>query len=117
MPVHQATAEFVLNYAMNRWGLNYKRNVGPTSKSIRECDPNTRKEWAEYYFENVYGESHLEKLGKRLYQEIKNTVSQEDRFHPDLIDGITEQQCIEYMHEVVINRTFDGFARETGLST
>lgn len=30
-----AKREFVLNYAMNRWQLNFKRNVGPTSDSIR----------------------------------------------------------------------------------
>jgi len=35
----RATKEFVLNYAMNRWQLNFKKNVGPTSELIRSCAP------------------------------------------------------------------------------
>lgn len=40
-----AQKEFVLNYATNRWGLNKKSNVGPTSDSIRLCAPNSMEEW------------------------------------------------------------------------
>lgn len=29
--------EWILNSAMNRFQLNFKRNVGPTSESIRQC--------------------------------------------------------------------------------
>ena len=34
--------EWILNSAMNRFQLNYKRNVGATSQSIRECEPKMR---------------------------------------------------------------------------
>ena len=40
--------EWVLNSVMNRFQLNFKRNVGPTSKSIRECHPKIKEEWKEY---------------------------------------------------------------------
>ncbi len=43
MPI--AEKEFVLNYTMNRWRLNFKRNVGPTSASIRDCQPASLEEW------------------------------------------------------------------------
>lgn len=41
----RANKEFVLNYAMNRWQLNFKRNVGPTSDSIRLCNPSSYEEF------------------------------------------------------------------------
>lgn len=37
--------EWILNSAMNRFQLNFKRNVGPTSESIRQCAPKTLDEW------------------------------------------------------------------------
>ncbi|MCC5944871.1 MAG: MjaI family restriction endonuclease [Bernardetiaceae bacterium] len=45
--------EWILNSAMNRFQLNFKRNVGPTSESIRKCEPKSLEEWRAYYFENV----------------------------------------------------------------
>jgi len=36
--------EWILNSAMNRFQLNFKRNVGPTSESIRMCAPKTLNE-------------------------------------------------------------------------
>ena len=48
-----AKKEFVLNYAMNRWQLNFKKNVGPTSDSIRICNPSSYEEWCDYYYSNV----------------------------------------------------------------
>ena len=39
--------EWILNSAMNRFQLNFKRNVGPTSESIRKCTPKTVEEWRE----------------------------------------------------------------------
>ena len=41
--------EWILNSAMNRFQLNFKRNVGATSESIRKCAPKTLEEWREYY--------------------------------------------------------------------
>jgi hypothetical protein len=62
--------EWILNNAMNRWQYNFKRNVGPTSESIRKCAPKTLEEWAQYYFNNVRSKEHIISLGKKLY--IKN---------------------------------------------
>jgi hypothetical protein len=45
--------EWILNSAMNRFQLNFKRNVGPTSESIRKCAPKTKDEWRKYYFTHV----------------------------------------------------------------
>lgn len=58
--------EWILNSAMNRFQLNFKRNVGPTSESIRKCSPKTVDEWRTYYFTNVKSKEHIEELGKKL---------------------------------------------------
>lgn len=46
----KAEKEFVLNYATNRWQLNFKKNVGPTSDSIRLCQPSNLNDWETYYY-------------------------------------------------------------------
>lgn len=111
----KAQKEFVLNYAMNRWQLNFKRNVGPTSDSIRMCTPSSFEEWENYYYLNVRSKEHLDELGRKLYCHIIYDLPCENRFHPDLLDSITEGDCIEYIHKVVLERTYNGFLKERGL--
>jgi len=111
----EAKPEFLLNYTMNRFQLNFKRNVGPCSDSIRECKPDSLGEWQDYYYTNVRSKDHIDSLGERLYEKISEVVSEEMRFHPDLLDQIDEDMCREYMHNLVINRTWNGYAREVGL--
>jgi Mor family transcriptional regulator len=97
--------EWILNSVMNRFQLNFKRNVGPTSESIRQCAPRTLDEWRDYYFENVRPRDHIEELGKKLYVKITEVVQAE-------VEEITEQDCIDYMVQLVIDRTFDGYMTE-----
>jgi len=97
--------EWILNSAMNRFQLNFKRNVGPTSATIRKCAPKTLQEWKEYYFKNVYPKEHIEELGKKLYVKITEVIQAE-------VEEITEADCIDYMFNMVINRTFDGYMTE-----
>ncbi len=56
--------EWILNSVMNRFQLNFKRNVGATSESIRKCSPKTLDDWKDYYFKNVRSKEHIEELGK-----------------------------------------------------
>lgn len=97
--------EWILNSVMNRFQLNYKRNVGPTSESIRKCAPKSIEEWEKYYFTNVKNKEHIIELGKKLFVKISEVVYSE-------ISDITEQDCIDYMINLVINRTFDGYMTE-----
>ncbi len=97
--------EWILNSAMNRFQLNFKRNVGPTSESIRKCAPKTLEEWKEYYFQNVRSKEHITELGKKLYIKITEVIQAE-------VENITEEDCINYMFQMVINRTFDGYVTE-----
>jgi predicted ATP-grasp superfamily ATP-dependent carboligase len=97
--------EWILNSAMNRFQLNFKRNVGPTSESIRKCSPKTLEEWREYYFTNVKTKVDIEELGKKLYVKITEVIQSE-------VAELTEQDCIDYMIQLVIDRTFDGYMTE-----
>lgn len=94
-----------MNSAMNRYQLNFKRNVGATSESIRKCAPKTLEEWRDYYYANVKSEAHIEDLGKKLYLKITEVISSE-------VAEVTEQDCIDYMKQMVIERTFDGYMTE-----
>jgi len=97
--------EWILNSAMNRFQLNYKRNVGPTSESIRKCSPKNLEEWRSYYFNNVKSRTEIEELGKKLYVKISEVIRYE-------VDEITEQDCIDYMVSLVIDKTYDGYMTE-----
>jgi hypothetical protein len=97
--------EWILNSVMNRFQLNFKRNVGTTSESIRKCSPKTLEEWREYYFQNIKPKEHIEDLGRKLYVKITEVIQSE-------VAEVTEQDCIDYMIQLVIDRTFDGYLTE-----
>lgn len=97
--------EWILNSVMNRFQLNFKRNVGATSESIRNCSPKTLTEWQEYYFANIRTKEHIEELGRKLYTKITEVIQSE-------VEAITVDDCINYMKELVIDRTFDGYMTE-----
>ncbi len=97
--------EWILNSAMNRFQLNFKRNVGPTSESIRKCSPKNLNEWREYYFSNVKTKEHIIELGKKLYTKITEVIQAE-------VADVTEQDCVDYMMQLVIDRTYDGYVTE-----
>lgn len=97
--------EWVLNSATNRFQLNFKRNVGATSEEIRKCAPKSLEEWQSYYYKNVRTQDQIIELGRKLYIKITEVLIAE-------IDEITEDDCINYLRELVINRTYDGYIRE-----
>jgi len=111
----QSTKEWVLNYTANRWGLNKKTRLGPTSDSIRNCQPKTKEIWIDYYYTNVRSRDQIDELGRLLYQHICNDLPQEERFHPNLLASITEDDCISYMHYLATETPYVGYARENGL--
>jgi hypothetical protein len=97
--------EWVLNQALNRWGLNKKSQVGPVSELIRTCAPSSLDEWRTYYFEHGRKPEHLDELGRRLFVKITEIIQPE-------VAEIRETDCISYVHDVVLNRTFVGYQTE-----
>jgi len=85
---------------------------------IRECQPKTFEEWGKFYFEKAYTKTKkpikvtkdiLSELGKRLYEKITTVVIPE---WTEAFSQITLQDCIDYVYEVTVHRTYDGFIRE-----
>lgn len=85
---------------------------------IRECQPKSIEQWEQWYFENAYTDSKsptkiteqsLKELGQRLYEKITEVVIPEWQ---TAFAQLTEQDCIDYIYNLTINRTFDGFIRE-----
>ncbi|HPN37878.1 MAG TPA: MjaI family restriction endonuclease [Melioribacteraceae bacterium] len=97
--------EWILNTTMNRFQLNFKRNVGATSDEIRKCAPKSVDEWENYYFKNVKTKEHLHELGQKLFIKISEVVKYE-------VETITENHCIDYMVNMVIKRTYEGYKNE-----
>jgi len=97
--------EWILNSATNRFQLNFKRNVGAVSEAIRKCTPKNLEEWKQYYFKNIRSKEHIEELGRKLYIKITEVIVSE-------VEEVTEEDCIEYMLQLVIDRTYDGYMTE-----
>ncbi len=97
--------EWILNAATNRFQLNFKRNVGAVAEEIRKCEPKTLDDWQNYYFQQLYSEEHLRDLGQKLYVKITEVIQSE-------VASISEDDCITYIRNLVIDRTFAGYQTE-----
>lgn len=97
--------EWILNSGNMRWGLTRKSQVGAVSDEIRKCSPKTLKDWEVYYYKRVYPKQHLIELGKKLYTKITEVLQAE-------IENITERDCIDFIINLVIKRTYDGYTTE-----
>jgi len=110
--------EKVLNYANQTYQLSRPNKVGAVMALIRECQPKTIQEWERWYFQNAYTVSKvptkispesLRELGERLYEKITEVVIPEWQA---AFSQLTLQDCIDYIYNLTVNRTFDGFLRE-----
>ena len=110
--------EKVLNYACQTYQLSRPNKVGAVMALIRECQPHTIEGWEHWYFENAYTDAKtktkitkesLQELGERLYEKITEVVIPE---WEAAFKQLTMQDCIDYIFNLTINRTFDGFLRE-----
>ncbi|MBI4683674.1 MAG: MjaI family restriction endonuclease [Nitrospirae bacterium] len=110
--------EIILNYANRRWGFTKTNKVGEVMASIRQCQPQTFQEWQEWYFKNAFTNTKhpikitkeiLTELGQRLYEKITEIVAPQLR---EALATLTLQDCIDYVYELTIHRTFDGYLTE-----
>ena len=110
--------EKVLNYTSNAYQLTRPSKVGAVMELIRECQPKTFQEWRQYYFDKAHTKTKvpikvtqdiLNELGERLYEKITEVVIPE---WMEAFKQITKQDCYDYVYEVTVPRTFDGFLTE-----
>ena len=106
--------ETLLNYGMNRLGLNKAHSVGSTSELIRDCAPTKYEEWETYYFNNarqkkrdgiIISREYITGLGQTLYVKLSEVVQNE-------LESITEEECCDYAYNLVLNRTYEGYKSE-----
>jgi hypothetical protein len=115
--------EKVLNYACQTYQLSRPNKVGAVMALIRECQPKTIEEWEQWYLKNAYTDGKnqnkvtkevLNELGERLYVKITEIVIPEWQ---EAFRQLTLQDCIDYIYNLTINRTYDGFYREKSVVT
>ncbi len=115
--------EKVLNYACQTYQLSRPNKVGAVMALIRECQPKSFEEWEKFYFEKAATNTKtpikitketLEELGERLYIKIKEIVIPE---WTAAFSQLTLQDCVDYIVNLTINRTYDGFLREKSVVT
>jgi hypothetical protein len=90
---------------------------------IRECQPKAIDEWEKWYFEKAHTDGKtstkitketIAELGERLYVKITEIVIPEWQ---EAFKQLTLQDCIDYIYNLTINRTYDGFYREKSVVT
>lgn len=110
--------EKVLNYACQTYQLSRPNKVGAVMELIRQCQPQSFEEWEQWYFENAHTAgktndkitpAHLHELGVRLHEKIVGTVIPEWQ---EAFRQLTQQDCVDYIYNLTLNRTFDGYLRE-----
>lgn len=110
--------EKVLNYTCQTYQLSRPSKVGAVMALIRECQPKTIEDWERWYFENAFTdgrhsikitEDSLKELGERLYEKITQVVIPEWQ---EAFQQLTLDDCKNYIYNLTINRTFDGYVRE-----
>ena len=110
--------EKLLNYACQTYQLSRPNKVGAVMALIRECQPNTIEEWEKWYFENAVTtgkntfrvtKESLKELGERLYEKITEVVIPEWQ---EAFRNLTKEDCYDYIYNLTINRTYDGYLRE-----
>jgi len=115
---HFGKKEKILNYASNTYQLTRPTKVGAVMALIRDCQPSSLEEWEAYYFEKAYTkqkkpvkitEKELIELGERLYAKITHVVIPE---WTSAFNALTLEDCIDYIREVTLVRTYDGFLLE-----
>ena len=115
--------EKVLNYACQTYQLSRPNKVGTVMALIRECQPKSIKEWESWYFQKAHTDGKnsikitkelLKELGERLYVKIKEIVIPEWQ---EAFSQLTLEDCIDYIYNLTIYRTFDGFIREKSVMT
>lgn len=113
--------EHVLNFTAQRFQLTRPKAVGPTMELIHKCKPKSLSEWEQYYWENAYTNTKapvkvtphiIDELGERLYTKITEVVIPE---WTKAFDEITLDDCIDYIIDVTIHRSYDGYHRESAV--
>ena len=89
-----------LNLYYNQGQFNHPERIGYVMKLIRSLRPLTEAEWRAWYLTHVHDMVYIEQLAA----EMCHTIPSELR--------ISQDDCLEYILDVMFHRTFCGYDRE-----
>lgn len=110
--------EKALNHTAQRFQLTRPSKVGAVMALIRDAQPESLEAWQKYYFQHAKTKTKepvqvtndiLIELGERLFEKLTEIIIPEWR---EAFNTITKEDCIKYIQQVTIERTFDGFLTE-----
>lgn len=110
--------EKALNHTAQRFQLTRPSKVGAVMALIRDAQPESFEAWQTYYFQHAETKAKvptkitndvLIELGERLFEKLTVVVIPE---WSEAFNTITREDCINYIRQVTIERTFDGFLTE-----
>jgi hypothetical protein len=110
--------ETVLNNVAQRYQLTRPTKVGSTSKIINDYDPKSFDDWVEIFFEKSV---QHKKGGVKVTKEFLSNVGDElfknlqEKYFPEIIKAqkeITPELCQQFIYDVVLRRTWDGYLAE-----
>jgi hypothetical protein len=112
----QPGTEHLLNYTAQRYQLTRPSKVSPVMDLIRQVKPKNKKEWMDYYWGHAKTKNNhpitkksLNQLGDILYEKMHKIIKKE---FLSAFKKIDKKTCRDYIYDVVINRTYDGYNRE-----
>lgn len=76
--------------------------MGDTNLHLSKALPNSLEDWQEYYTSKVRSNKELQELGERFYSIIQENIL-------PFIEGISEEECVRYVRELALDRTFQGY--------
>jgi len=92
--------ERVLNNFYNIGGFNKPARIGYMMSMIRNLKPLTLEEWKIWYLENVHNREYIDALAVEMHRSIPKS------------QGISLENCKEYIEDVMFRRTFNGYNKE-----
>ncbi|MEY4570823.1 MAG: hypothetical protein RLZ10_16 [Bacteroidota bacterium] len=112
--------EFILNKTAVDHHLTRPSKVGPTIELLYQHNPKTIQEWAEVFYKNSVqkkkdgsgikvDENYLNSVGDELFRLLN------EKIFPLILlakDELTIEDCRNFIKDVVIRRSFEGFIAE-----
>lgn len=89
-----------LNQYYNQGQFNHPDRIGYVMKLIRSLKPLTEAEWRAWYLANVHNMPYIEQLAAEMHRTIPSELK------------ISQNDCLEYILNVMFHRTFCGYDRE-----
>lgn len=109
--------EHILNYTTQRWQLTRPSKVGAVMELIRKCQPKNFETWVKYYWENAQTKSKPSiKINKKIHNELANKLFKKIQIVKkeflSAFDKINLEICKDYISNVTLNRTYNGYNLE-----